>query len=231
MNIEPIPNVNIPNRIMEQIKENIFSGELKPGDKLPSERELAKMTGASRASIREAIRALEIIGVIKTVHGGGNFVNDTIEDNLSESLQLLYSLSGQSYEQIMELRRAVEMETAGLAARKATNEDILALKESFHNIETATDPAVAAEYDTRFHYQIAKASKNIFFVNVLRAVDSMMTSFILSARQNIIAGNHRPDITAHHTAILHAIENRNEDAARRAMKEHLAMIEEFYNQQ
>ena len=94
MIMKPIKNINIPNKIMEQIKTNIINKELRPGDRLPSEREIAEKTGASRASVREALRSLEMIGVIKTIWGDGSYVNDNIEDNLSESIELLFSLSG-----------------------------------------------------------------------------------------------------------------------------------------
>lgn len=228
MIMKPIKNINIPNKIMEQIKTNIINKELRPGDRLPSEREIAEKTGASRASVREALRSLEMIGVIKTIWGDGSYVNDNIEDNLSESIELLFSLSGHSYEQVVQLRRAIEIETVSLAAKNADKSDILRLKELFGKIENGKNPAESAEYDRQFHYEIARISKNIFFINLLRGINHIMTSFILITRENIIAGENRPMITKHHEDIISAIQENNEKMARKVMTQHIEMIEKYY---
>lgn len=228
MIIKPINNINIPNKIMEQIKANIMNKDLKPGDKLPSERELSEKTGASRASVREALRALEMIGVINTVWGDGSYVNDNIEGNLSESIGLLFSLSGHNYEQVMQLRRSIEIETVSIASRNAKEKDIIRLTEIFEKMESNKDLLESSEYDRQFHYEIAKIAGNIFFINLLRGIHHIMKSFIIMARGNIIASEEGDTIMKQHLELINALGRNDENLARKVMLEHMDLIEEYY---
>lgn len=223
-----IKSGNIPGKIVAQIKENIINQEIKPGDRLPSERELAEMFAVSRTSVREALRALEIIGVINTAWGDGSYVSDDIEDSLSESIDMLFSLSGHNHEQVFQLRRAVEVETISLAARRATKEDVDRLKVLFDKIENAGNPFQSADYDNKFHNEIARISGNIFFINLLKSVTNIMVSFILLARENIIFSKNMPIISKQHMDMIKAIEENNESLARKVMLQHLETIETYY---
>lgn len=223
-----IKSGNIPGKIVAQIKENIINQEIKPGDRLPSERELAEMFAVSRTSVREALRALEIIGVINTAWGDGSYVSDDIEDSLSESIDMLFSLSGHNHEQVFQLRRAVEVETISLAARRATKEDVDRLRALFDKIENAGNPFQSADYDNKFHNEIARISGNIFFINLLKSVTNIMVSFILLARENIIFSKNMPIISKQHMDMIKAIEENNESLARKVMLQHLETIETYY---
>lgn len=228
MIIKPINNINIPNKIMEQIKMNIVNKDLKPGDKLPSERELSEKTGASRASVREALRALEMIGVINTVWGDGSYINENIEGNLSESIGLLFSLSGHSYEQVIQLRRSIELETVSIAAKNATEEDIRVLRDIFDKMENTSNIAESAEYDRQLHYEIAKMTKNIFFINLLRGIHHIITSFILIARENIVESEEGPKLMRQHSDLIDAIESKDPLKAREIMLGHMELVEKYY---
>lgn len=219
---------SIPAQVAEQIKNNIINQELKAGDRLPSERELAEIFDVSRTSIREALRSLEIIGIIKTVWGDGSYVSEDIEDSLSESINMLFSLSGHNHEQVFQLRRAVEVETISLAARKAVKEDVERLRFLFDKIENAEDSVKSADFDNKFHNEIARISGNLFFVNLLKSVSNIMLSFILSARKNIIFSESMSIISRQHMGMITAIENNDESSARKVMLEHLETIETYY---
>lgn len=228
MGVKQIKSRNIPRKVVEQIKNNIMNHELKPGDRLPSERELAEIFDVSRTSIREALRSLEIIGIIKTVWGDGSYVSDDIEDSLSESIDVLFSLSGHNHEQVFQLRRAVEVETISLAAKKAVKEDVERLKCLFDKIENADNPMKSADFDNKFHNEIARISGNLFFTNLLKSVSNIMLSFILSARENIIFNKHMPIISQQHMRMITAIEKNDESSARKVMLQHLETIEKYY---
>ena len=103
--------------IMRQIKEGIRSGQLKKGDRLPSERQMAEQLGVSRATVREAIRSLEIMGLIRCVQGEGNFIPDNLDGSLKEPMSLIFLLNQGSIDDITELRRALELEAVAPGCR------------------------------------------------------------------------------------------------------------------
>lgn len=228
MIIRNVKSGNIPAKIMEQIKENIINHKLKPGDRLPSERELAERSGVSRTSVREALRSLEMLGIINTVWGDGSYVSEDVEDSLSDSMEMLFSITGHNPNQVFELRRAVEVETISLAAMRATSSDVRDLRDLCEKIETAATPSQSANIDNQFHTRIAKISGNIFFTSLLKSVNGIMVNFILLARNNIIASKNRPIISSQHQEMIRAIKQGDPAMARKIMLQHLELIEKYY---
>ena len=108
------------NGILDQITDNIQSGRLKAGDALPAERTMAETMGVSRPAVREALRALELLGIIKPVPGGGNYIADDLGSWLIGPLSILFKLNNGYIRQNQQLREALERESANLAARKCT---------------------------------------------------------------------------------------------------------------
>ena len=134
----PIKNTKVYEQVIIQIKDMIDKGTLKKGDKLPSERNLVEQLMVSRASIREALRALEVIGLIECRQGEGNYIKASFQDNLFEPLSIMFMLEGSNPEAIWELRKIMEVEAAGLAAKKITDEQLKELKaitQRFKNCE------------------------------------------------------------------------------------------------
>src|SRR5690554_3631179 len=125
----PVKNTKVYEEVIEQIKFMITSGQLKKGEKLPPERELVEKFQVSRTSVREALRALQIIGLIESRQGGGNYIKDSFDDNLIEPLSMMFVLQNSRNSEILELRRVLEVETARLAAKNISDEELTRLKE------------------------------------------------------------------------------------------------------
>ncbi|MDW2800561.1 FadR/GntR family transcriptional regulator [Clostridium boliviensis] len=218
----PIKNTKVYEQVMDQIKEMIKNGVLEKGDKLPSERDLVEELQVSRASIREALRALEVIGLIECRQGEGNFIKSSFQDNLFEPLSIMYMLEGTNPGDILELRKIMEVEAAGLAAKRITDEQLAELKEIMERFENCKDEEMNAMIDKELHYKIAECSENVLIFNILRTVSLLIDDFIKDARKLIIADQeNKKMLLLQHKEIYLAIEMHSSVAARKAMRQHL----------
>jgi len=218
----PIKNTKVYEQVMDQIREMIDNGVLKKGDKLPSERDLVEELQVSRASIREALRALEVIGLIECRQGEGNFIKSSFQDNLFEPLSIMYTLEGTNPEDILELRKIMEVEASGLAAKRITDEQLGELKEIMERFENCADENMNAMIDKELHYKIAEYSGNVLIFNILRTVSHLVDDFIKDTRKLIIADQEKKKILLlQHKDIYLAIEMHSSVAARKAMRQHL----------
>ena len=147
-------------KIVEQVRDLIKEGKLKPGDKLPPEQVLAEKFGTSRPSVREALSALEILGITESRGGKGNFIKDTPRSPLYEQKVMELEEEESPFE-LLEARKAVEIEIAELAAKKATTKDIDAISESLNEMKGAlSNIPRMMELDGEFHPSIARAAHN-----------------------------------------------------------------------
>ncbi|WP_097025717.1 FadR/GntR family transcriptional regulator [Clostridium peptidivorans] len=220
----PIRNTKVYEQVIEQIKGMITNGVLKKGDRLPSERELVEQLGISRASIREALRSLEIIGLIESKQGEGNFIRENFDNTLFEPLSIMFMLNDCKVEEIFELRKVIEIETAALAAKKITDEEINGLQILTNNMKISEDEDERVKYDAKFHYTIAKASRNFLILSILNTVASLIDSFIKDARKNIINNQLKDNIDNDHEEILNALREHNSDKASESMRKHMNLI-------
>lgn len=218
----PIKNTKVYEQVMDQIKGMIDNGVLKKGDKLPSERDLVEELQVSRASIREALRALEVIGLIECRQGEGNFIKSSFQDNLFEPLSIMYMLEGTNPGDILELRKIMEVEAAGLAAKRITDDQLAQLKEIMERFEKCMDEEMNAMIDKELHYKIAECSGNVLIFNILRTVSLLVDDFIKGARKLIIADQeNKKMLLSQHKEIYLAIEMHSSVSARKAMRQHL----------
>lgn len=223
----PIKNTKVYEQVIIQIKEMISKGILKKGDKLPSERELVDKLGVSRTSIREALRALEIIGLVESRQGEGNFIMDNFENSLFEPLSVMFMLQKSSTLEIHQVRVMIETETASLAAKNVTDEDIAILQELVDKLKNSKNELDRSISDKDFHYKIAKCSGNFLINNILRSVSSLMDAFIVNARMVIVNEEEAREILVkQHEDILDALIDRNPEAAVAAMRAHLDCIKQ-----
>ncbi|WKY45331.1 FadR/GntR family transcriptional regulator [Eubacteriaceae bacterium ES2] len=218
-------------QILEQIKENIISGNLNIGDRLPSERQWAEQLGVSRATIREAIRALEMIGLVRCQQGEGNFISDQFDDTFTQPLTIMFWLNRSEIREVQELRRALEIESAMLAATKITDVQADGLEKLCTAIETESDEAKRATYDKQFHYEIATLSDNKLIKNILSSASELIEALIKDIRIAILRD---PDnfsvIDIHHRSILNALRENEPLKAAQAMSQHMDMIDDFVKQ-
>jgi GntR family transcriptional regulator, transcriptional repressor for pyruvate dehydrogenase complex len=224
----PIKNTKVYEQVIDQIKDMIDRGTLKKGDKLPSERDLVEQLQVSRASIREALRALEVIGLIECRQGEGNYIKSSFQDNLFEPLSIMFMLEGSNPEEIWELRKIMEVEASGLAAKRITDEQLRELKEIIQSLKNCEDEDINAEIDKEFHYKIAECSGNVLIFNILSTVSTLVDHFIKDARKLILVQQENKEILfSQHEDIYLAMEKHSSAAARSAMRVHLDFANKY----
>jgi len=205
-------------KLIGRFKQLISSGAIAPGAKFPPERELAKDFGVNRASLRQALKVLEIMGVLSQRVGDGTYLSASAESILKEPLDFLILLDDLSHHELMETRMIVEPELAARASERATAEDLVSLRNSITAMENCRTIQERLEADLAFHQCIFRASGNrichLLFNVIHRTVLTSMSQ--LSTRVSL----DRP--LAFHKKIYAAIQKRDPDGARREMLEHLA---------
>ena len=224
---EPIERQKVYELIADRLLRRISTGQLHPGDQLPTERELTQAFGAGRSSVREALRMLESKGVIKDV-GNGSFVVSGWANPLNISLQLLLNLDQATMLDVYELRRILECEAAGLAAERRTDAHLELMDAAIAEMAAAlerSDGDRAASYidgDLRFHLAIAEATRNGMILHTMGALREVIRRALTSIFRIPGSPEHSQD---HHRAIREAIAARDADAARTEMLTHLVRVE------
>jgi len=211
--------VSARDRVVGHLRSLIEGGGLRPGDRLPAERELARDMGVSRPSVRTGLRALAAMGVITSRRGAGTFVTEGPPTLGSEPLSLLAALHGFTADEMFEARRILEVGVAGLAAEHASGERLATLADEVTEMFAALeDPLAFLLHDVRFHRSIAAGSGN----RVLSALVEMVSVLVYEDRRATADGSgDLRESAEHHRRIYHAIKARDPDAARAAMAEHL----------
>ena len=175
---KPIRLKKLSEEIVEQIKTLITDGELKPGEKIPSERELASLLGVSRPSVREAIMVLETMGLLESSHGGGTYVRSLADSTLAP-LAAMVEDNPQLLEELLEVRMGLECWSAYLAATRATDEEIKKIGESVEEMALqAVSGGWGSDVDFRFHYAITTATHNTMQLHVLDTIHGLFLATI-----------------------------------------------------
>ena len=221
--IEPIRRSRLYQGIVEQIEGLLERGDIRPGDQLPPERQLADQFQVSRASVREALRTLELLGIVETRPGGGTFVRRTTPDDLARPLTSLMA-RGHTVADVIELRGLIEPALAALAAERITAAQLAELEEIFAEQERkVVDAEPWAEEDTRFHEAIGHAARNELLTTMLGVVWDVLRE----SREQWLQTNQRAHASLDaHRRILAALSARDPDAARRAAADHIKAVGE-----
>ncbi len=221
-----IPQKKVSDRVFDQIRELITSGQLHPGDRLPPERELTGLLDVSRSSVREAILKLECLGFVEQRHGEGTFVRSVTETPLTDYLREHIRQDG-FMDDLMEIRAVLETWGAEAAAANARTEEIEAMEACLAEMRRAGRRGrISHELNVRLHFLISAASGNRFLVHVMNTI----SSWVKGVTWKIYADTGEDDIVQsrlleQHVAIVAAIRNGDGPAARRAMDEHLCFTE------
>lgn len=218
--LNPVKNTKVYEVIMEQIKDIVKKGELKSGDKLPSERELADKLEVSRTSVREALKALTMLGLIESKHGEGNFIKSNFEDSLLEPLSIVFLLIENKNEDIIELRRIIEPEAAALAAKNIKGPELVELKKIMNELNDSLDFEASAELDKKFHYKIAQASGNHLISTIMFSISSLIEKYIDSS---YIHDMNKQLVKLQHEEIYMALESQDPKRASECVKKHLEL--------
>jgi GntR family transcriptional repressor for pyruvate dehydrogenase complex len=226
---EPIRPKKISEEIVEQIKKLIAKGELKPGARIPSERDLATMLGVSRPSVREAIMVLEAMGFLDSRQGGGTFVRALTEGSITDPLAKLVEQKDPGLlRSLVEVRMGLESWSAFLAAQRAEPGEIAELRRLYEVMaEQATRGGWDPEVDTDFHYAITAASHNSLQMHVLDSIHTLFHATIQVALMEFYRQQgHIEKLLTQHREILEAIAAHDAELARQKMMLHLTLVEE-----
>lgn len=226
MEIKPIKNRRTTEIILEQIKDFLKQGQLKPGDKLPTEMELAERFEVSRTSVREALAALSLTGVLEIRQGEGIFVKKSPPNAIIEPLSFILLLEKDRLQNILEVRKALETEAAGLAALRREEEDLEAMRAQVAEMEKDLPEATnSEEADLAFHLAIAKASQNPLLDRLMNTVQEIISQTLHVTRSLWLHSGSPERLFEEHREIFQAIAGRDSESARRLMYEHLLKVE------
>jgi GntR family transcriptional regulator, transcriptional repressor for pyruvate dehydrogenase complex len=209
-------------QIVTQIKDAIRNGQLKVGDRLPSERELAEQLGVSRVTVRDALRVLEARGLLQIRVGahGGSFVTAPLSDVVSEGLVDLLSLSDLSATEVTETRLILELGAVPLVCERRTSEDLRDLDELCEEGRRALDAGrYTTEASAAFHLRVVTATHNRAVVLMMEAIQDAIVSSLREAHASEQPVSEQG--FAEHEQIVEAIKSRDVERAQRIMFEHL----------
>jgi GntR family transcriptional repressor for pyruvate dehydrogenase complex len=215
----PIGRPDAEDKIVSHVEDLIRQGKLRPGTRLPAERDLAARLGVSRPSIRAGLGALQAMGVVRSRRGAGTYVTEGPPFLDSRQLHMLATLHGVGFAEIYEARRALEVEAAGLAAERATGDQLAAIAEEVVGLFSCLDqPSTFVVHDANFHRAVADATGN----PILSALVGMIqTVFWDLASRRARPGRHLREAADFHRSIYQAIRDRDVARARREMERHL----------
>lgn len=213
-------------RVVKFIKEGIQSGTFQIGSRLPPERILAEQLNVSRNSVREAFKILEITGTVTSTQGAGHFISGNFAGFLSETLSMMFLLHELTCPQISQLRYALEKQAFALAVDNADAQDRQELQTIIDHLDRETREEENVLLDKQLHYTIAKASKNVLFVEILNALSDVMDRFIANLRMDIMSEElRRKKLLDAHRRIVEAIQKGEPSDGFAAIDEHFALID------
>ena len=213
--------------VIDYIKEEIVYGRLQPGQKLPPERNLAETLSVGRNSVREALRTLDIIGIIESTQGAGNFVSCNFKKSIVESMSMMFMMQKTDYTQISELRQALESQAIILAVDRISPEQISQLEEILAGMSVGKDEHQGILLDTKFHFAIAQASRNTLIIEILQALSDLIDIFISDLRKRILMSEEgMRKLQFSHELMLENLKKKNKRGAYNAMTEHYKIVNE-----
>lgn len=219
---QPVTRGHLTEQVSSQIQELILSGELLPGDKLPSQRDLAASLGVSPVVVREAIKVLEERGLLEARVGSGTYVSELTHQSIADTLSLLLRQGKMSFDHLHEVRQTLEIEIAGLAAARAQPEDIAKLAEAIQHMDLGLDnPDQYIDADFEFHLALARSTQNpLFPLLTFTLLDVLQRSRELIFQVPGAPGRGQ----TYHRAILDRVRCGDVAGAQTAMQEHLHQV-------
>jgi GntR family transcriptional repressor for pyruvate dehydrogenase complex len=216
-----VQNKKLGAQISRQLVEAILSGQYKPGDQLPPERELAVMFETSRVAVRDALGALIAKGILSSRQGSGTTVNQVEQWSTLDPEILVLRDGDSTFDQLQEVRRIIEPELCALAAQRITQEEIEALR-PLSDLPLTDTIDQHVERDTNFHLMIARITKNTVLQIVLSSISDLLKE---GRRRSFHVPGELADAREWHKKIFSAIEKHDVEGARRAMIEHMGQVQ------
>ncbi|MEG0942006.1 MAG: FadR/GntR family transcriptional regulator [Angelakisella sp.] len=225
---EQIKQPNLLKEIFGQLKQNIRTGKLKKGDYLPSEREWAATLGVSRTTLREAIKAMELVGLLGCVQGSGNYIPTDLSHALSEPVSVMFMLENGTAQQVVEFRQAIEIASVRKLAKMVTPEQLLQLEDLMTGMSRETDPGLLAHMDQQFHRLTVELTGNPLIISMMNAAEGLIEKQIYDVRSLIMRDETTvAQMKAQHSRLMDAIRAHNAEEATAAVIDHLDFAGNF----
>jgi GntR family transcriptional repressor for pyruvate dehydrogenase complex len=230
--LKPIKPKRMSDQVFEQLKDLIFRGHLKPGERLMTERELAQNLGVSRPTVREAINKLVAMHLLEHRQGQGTFVNPPNASADKNPLAAVINGQDASLMDLLEVRLGLECNAVALAAQRATEEDVREIEKSVQEMAVAVGAGnLGSDADITFHMTIAYATKNIVQIHIMKSLYDLIFYGIQENLQHLYTEPMNMDkILQQHTDILNAIRQRDPDEAYAAMKRHITFVQDYFKE-
>jgi GntR family transcriptional regulator, transcriptional repressor for pyruvate dehydrogenase complex len=212
-------------QIVQQIEESVLNGTLKPGDQLPAERDLAQRLGVSRTAVREAVKTLREKGLVEAYSGRGTFITNGTSQAARQSFDLMVKVGQhEGSPHLVELRLILEPGIAALAAVRVNEDDLATMREAVAVMDRSQeDPQAYIEADLDFHLALAEAAGNPLILSLIDSIVGLLREQRIRIF-NVAGGPQRGQF--HHKHILAAMERRDPEMAREAMRAHLQQVRE-----
>ncbi len=230
--LKPIKPKRMSDQVFEQLKDLIFRGHLKPGDRLMTERELAQNLGVSRPTVREAINKLVAIHLLEHRQGQGTFVNPPTASADRNPLAAVINGQNASLMDLLEVRLGLECNAVALAAQRATDEDLRELEKSVQEMGSAVaEGKLGSDADITFHMAIAYATKNVVQIHIMKSLYDLLFHGIQENLQHLYTEPINLNIVLQqHTDILDAIRRRDPLEAYASMKRHITFVQDYFRE-
>ncbi|PWG18623.1 FadR/GntR family transcriptional regulator [Salibaculum griseiflavum] len=230
MPFEPVQPEKLSQSVVRQIEKLILRGILRPGERLPSERELSERLGVSRPSLREALAELQENGLLTSKAGSGVYVAEVFGNAFSDALVRLFSTHDEAVFDYIAFRRDMEGLAAERAAAHGTETDLKVIDTIFQKMEAAhrkRNPQQEAALDADFHLSIIEASHNVIMLHMMRSMYQLLREGVFYNRQIMFKQRMtRESLLDQHRAINDALQARDATAARAAVEAHLSFVEQ-----
>jgi GntR family transcriptional repressor for pyruvate dehydrogenase complex len=228
MPFRPVTQEKLSHAVIGQIEQLILRGILRPGERLPAERELAERFGVSRPSLRDAISQLQTTGLLSTKPGAGIYVADVLGSAFSPALIDLFSRHDEAVFDYLSFRRDMEGLAAMRAAQFGSDTDLAVVQTVFDKMEkahTKRDANEEAQLDAQFHMAIIEASHNVVMLHMMRSMYELLRGGVFYNRQVMFKQKiSRSALLDQHRAINNALQSRDPAAARAAVEAHLSYV-------
>lgn len=223
INIDPIRREPVATQIARRLVEVILSGQIEPGSRMPSERQLAEAFGVGRSAMREALKALSLIGLVEVRQGDGTYLRKADTALLPEVIEWGLLLGEPRTMDLVEARQEIEVVLAGLAAQRRSDEQIARLSKNLADMGAARTPGDFVEHDIAFHVTVADAAGNSALRDIHSSIQVLLRAWILRA----LSGTSALELSyAEHVPILDAIALGEPEAAKLAMRAHMSSAAE-----
>ena len=214
-------------RVIEKVKKMILSGELKPGEKLPPEREFAEKLEVSRNSVREAIRIMDMMGIVSSQQGSGNYVTCEFQKSITETMAMMFAMDQVNDKQISQVRYSLEVLAFTLALDRVREEDLAKMEECVEKLDKNGDSKNNATLDKIIHYTLARASGNQLLIDILEACSGVFDIFIEDMRYGILKNeNRKTELNECHRHLVDALREGDIEKGLQALRWHFEMIDE-----